>query len=43
MKVLGWQLEQPREKEGLHNAANMRVYAFKFMLLLLLVFLPKKL
>jgi len=32
-------VEQPRKKEGLYNAANIRIYAFEFMLLLLSFFL----
>jgi len=37
MKVLGCWVDKPCEKEGLYiyNAANIRIYAFKFMLLLL--------
>jgi hypothetical protein len=41
MNVLGCWVDKPREKEGLYNAANIRIYAFDFMLLLLSVSLLK--
>jgi len=39
MKVLGCWVDKPREKEGLYNKANIRIYAFEIMLLLLSCFL----
>jgi hypothetical protein len=39
MKVLDCWVDKPREKEGLCNAANIRIYAFEFMLILLSFFL----